>query len=946
MLTRTYNGIVVDGSGNLVLRLVGLGGSNNYVLASGLDVVATGPPLETLAVSIIDAEISENGGSTTATVTRSGDTTNALIVDLASDDTGEATVPPTVTIAAGQATSPSFTITGVDDAISDGTQTVTITASVTAGGYSNGTETLDVTDDEPPPAFEAHLDFGTSSSPLEAGYTRVTIANWTNLTAGGDVDRNTGSALDRGTGSNLQQDMNFLQLGTFRVAVPNNTYDVTVTLGDTAGPGTGHDQMGVFLEGTFVDTVTTALGVVVANTYSVTVSDGELTLLLDDLGGANDYVTLLGLDVVLAGPGVSKSQSGGSTDVTEGGAADTYSIALNTLPAGDVQITVTADVQSEVSLDGTNFFPSAVLAFTSLNGTTPQTVSVRAIDDLELEGGHTSTISHAITNTADPTDYPLATTISDVVANVTDNDGITFTIVYQDSAAEGFFDSTLGGARQDAFEYSVNIWAGLLDNSYTNQEIIIEAKMDPLPGNTLASAGPYIVLNSNIPGGFSDTVYGVPLANQVAGFDLLPTTADIVVTMDSDTNWYLGTDGSTPAGQFDFVTVGLHELGHGLNFTSFIESDGSYEFLDSPGIYDRFVENTAGTDLVDMATDAERADALTRSGSTPELFWNGTEGIAGNGGSRPPLYDPSTYEAGSSVSHLDEVTFPTNVMSPTVAPGQSNHVPGDIVLGMLADMGWTVPSVGGGLAVGGGSAVASPSSTVGGVDVAGLPALLAGDVVNFAMASQTSEDLATIYHVLPEHAIGTQQTSSLMHATMTVGMSANLAETMAGRPGRVNVEPLANHHGVTTGGYLVKSLNSQGLDDFVSESSSGPTLASPAASDMILSVGSLLSPRMRLMLVTDAWYAGRSHDALPMAADAFSFVHTDSPARPSPRAADAIETVPAQDAFFEALGGEVLKRGGADGDLFDAQLPAKSPSTLDDGDLLDVVFGRWTPVVA
>ena len=156
--------------------LSGLGGSNDYVKVSGMDVVAAGPAPETLTVAIVDASVSENGGSTTATVSRSGDTTAELVVELSSDDTGEATVPATVTIAAGQSTSPVFVITGVDDALSDGTQTVTITASVAAGGYSNGSDTLEVTDDEPAPAYATYIDFGTASSPVASGYTRVTSA--------------------------------------------------------------------------------------------------------------------------------------------------------------------------------------------------------------------------------------------------------------------------------------------------------------------------------------------------------------------------------------------------------------------------------------------------------------------------------------------------------------------------------------------------------------------------------------------------------------------------------------------------------------------------------------------------------------------------------------------------------------------------------------------------
>ena len=56
-------------------------------------------------------------GATTATVSRNTDTANALVVNLLSDDTTEATVVGSVTIAAGQTTSPAFDIDAVDDAI-------------------------------------------------------------------------------------------------------------------------------------------------------------------------------------------------------------------------------------------------------------------------------------------------------------------------------------------------------------------------------------------------------------------------------------------------------------------------------------------------------------------------------------------------------------------------------------------------------------------------------------------------------------------------------------------------------------------------------------------------------------------------------------------------------------------------------------------------------------
>ena len=118
--------------------------SAGYVLASGsLDVTDH----ETFSLVIDVASMSENGGQATGTVTRSNtdDLSQDLIVSLANDDDTEAAVPATVTILAGDV-SADFTINAVDDALLDGTQTVTITSS--SAGYVLAIGSLEVTDHE------------------------------------------------------------------------------------------------------------------------------------------------------------------------------------------------------------------------------------------------------------------------------------------------------------------------------------------------------------------------------------------------------------------------------------------------------------------------------------------------------------------------------------------------------------------------------------------------------------------------------------------------------------------------------------------------------------------------------------------------------------------------------------------------------------------------------
>ena len=110
--------------------------------------LAAGSGAQALLVSAAPAVFSENSGpnASIGSASVSAPVPSDLVVALASSNTNAATVPVTVTIPAGQ-TSASFSISAVNNALSDGTKTVTITAAAT--GYTNGTVQLTVTDDEP-----------------------------------------------------------------------------------------------------------------------------------------------------------------------------------------------------------------------------------------------------------------------------------------------------------------------------------------------------------------------------------------------------------------------------------------------------------------------------------------------------------------------------------------------------------------------------------------------------------------------------------------------------------------------------------------------------------------------------------------------------------------------------------------------------------------------------
>jgi predicted outer membrane repeat protein len=88
-------------------------------------------------------------------------------------------------------------------------------------------------------------------------------------------------------------------------------------------------------------------------------------------------------------PGIVMSQSGGSTNVAENGAGDSYTVTLANAPTGLVTLNIVTD--GEVSAS-----PSTLI-FTSANWNVPQTVNVTANVDFLTEAAHGGKIVHVVT---------------------------------------------------------------------------------------------------------------------------------------------------------------------------------------------------------------------------------------------------------------------------------------------------------------------------------------------------------------------------------------------------------------------------------------------------------------------------------------------------------------------------------------------------------------------
>ncbi|MBN2376458.1 MAG: LamG domain-containing protein [Sedimentisphaerales bacterium] len=122
-------------------------------------------------------------------------------------------------------------------------------------------------------------------------------------------------------------------------------------------------------------------------------------------------------------PAVIVVESDDTTEVTEGDAADNYTLVLKTAPSMNVDVTVTPG-DTEITITSGAQGPTSspiILTFTPANWDTAQTVSVTADDDEEYEGKtpHETIILHTLTT--EDEDY-TGLSIRSVTAVVTDNE--------------------------------------------------------------------------------------------------------------------------------------------------------------------------------------------------------------------------------------------------------------------------------------------------------------------------------------------------------------------------------------------------------------------------------------------------------------------------------------------------------------------------------------------
>ena len=290
----------------------------------------------------------------------------------------------------------------------------------------------------------------------------------------------------------------------------------------------------------------------------------------------------------------------------------------------------------------------------------------------------------------------------------------TINIINGDGVGEGFNEPTpilpegnnlgvtLGQQRVNLFNFAAGIWGAFLD---TKVPININAQFNSLTpcspsGGVLGSAGTVNIIRDFNDAEFSGTWYHAALANKRAGVDL-NANPEINARFNTDvdngclgagTRFYYGLDNVTSAGRLNLLVVLLHEMAHGLGFSSF--TNGSTGALTGglPDIYTRnMFDRAVGKYWFEM-TDAERQASALNSNN---VLWDGANvknasGFLVNGREastgRVALFTPTVFQSGSSVSHFSTAASPNLLMEPNITSGLPINL--DLTRQQMRDIGW------------------------------------------------------------------------------------------------------------------------------------------------------------------------------------------------------------------------------------------------------------------
>ena len=301
---------------------------------------------------------------------------------------------------------------------------------------------------------------------------------------------------------------------------------------------------------------------------------------------------------------------------------------------------------------------------------------------------------------------------------------------------------TLGELRENVLVAAGNRWSKFL---LSDVPIEVDVDFQDFGGSsggsiTLAAAGAASRVQNFANAPLQGVLYPIALANSLAGVDL-SGGVDISVSANSNDElsdslagaftWYYGLDNNAPFGTIDFLNVISHELGHGLGFSSGVNTATGAFFGGSPDAFSMHIFDTNfGLTWPEM-TAAQRVISAT---SDPSLTWsgpnvtgvvNGVQTFVNAGTNRSASTNNNTFPAAAATFGA---TIPTSGFSGSV---------------VLVDDGVGVEN-GNGV----GSTADLAEDVVNGGALSGNIALIARGIVNFDEKVRRAQDAGAVAAII------------------------------------------------------------------------------------------------------------------------------------------------------------------------------------------------------
>ena len=396
---------VADGeeSVSLTHAVVDADSATEYAGVTGESVAVTVTDNDSAGVTVNPTSLNiTEGASDTYTVVLTAEPTADVVVEISGHTTGgvvtvdgsSSAVSLTFTTGTWN-TAQTVTVAAVDDSTAGGTESVSLTHTITDA--DSAAEYRDVT----------------------VASVAVTVTD--NDSAGVTVNPTTLNITEGASGSYTVE----------LTAEP--TADVVVEVGGHTGVGVVTvDGSSAVVSLTFTTGDWNTAQTVTVAAADDDVDDGDesvtLTHAVVDADSATEYAGVTGASVTVT---VTDNDSAGvavsptTLNITEG-ASDTYSVELTAEPTGDVVVEIAGHVGGGVvTVDGSS---SAVsLTFTTGTWSTAQTVTVAAVDDSTAGGNESVSLTHAVKDADSATEY-AGVTGAPVTVTVTDDDSAGVTV--------------------------------------------------------------------------------------------------------------------------------------------------------------------------------------------------------------------------------------------------------------------------------------------------------------------------------------------------------------------------------------------------------------------------------------------------------------------------------------------------------------------------------------